>query len=142
MLFHGIFVTGSLPRAQACGNNVCLVIPLVDVQIPKSIALALVAMRVQWREADEHLEECTADLMAVGGVLHLDILSLPAPASKTSTWTLRAVTPDTQVIHRHVTHSRTSHAVTHRHTSHSQASDPHQNIAYSDTQTYKSLTGM
>lgn len=70
------------------------------VQIPKLIALASVAVRVQWREADEYLDECTTNLMAVGGVLHLDILSLPMPATKSKGWTLRAVTPDTQFIHR------------------------------------------
>ena len=114
------FAKGS--GCTGCAACACLVIPLVVVQIPKLIALASVAMRVQWREADEHLEECSVDSMAVGGVLHLDILSLPAPASKTSSWTLRAVTPETQVIHRHVTHSRTLLAVLphtqviHRHT--------------------------
>ena len=70
------------------------------MQLPKLIALASVAVRVQWREADEHLEECTTNLMALGGVLHLDILSLPTPPSKSNGWTLRAVTPDTQFIHR------------------------------------------
>ena len=52
------------------------------MQIPKLIALASVALRVQWREGDQHLDDCTSDLMAVGGVLVLDILSLPMPASK------------------------------------------------------------
>lgn len=88
-----------------CSSPCCLFMPCYAVaamQIPKLIALASVAVRVQWREADEHLEECTANLMAVGGVLHLDILSLPVPASKANGWTLRAVIPDTQVIHRHV----------------------------------------
>ena len=94
-------------QKTAYGDYFPFAIPLVFVQIPKLIALASLAVRVQWRDTDEHLEECTADLMAVGGVLHLDILSLPASASKTSSWTLRAVTPDTQVIHRHVSNSRT-----------------------------------
>ena len=72
------------------------------MQIPKLIALASVALRVQWREADEHLEGCTTNLMAVGGVLHLDVLSLPVPASKANGWTLRTVTPETQIIHRYI----------------------------------------
>lgn len=70
------------------------------MQIPKLIALASVALRVQWRECDEHLHDCATDLMAVGGVLHLDILSLPASANKANGWTLRTVTPDSQIIHR------------------------------------------
>ena len=109
---HTCDTAGVLPKVQACAACACFVTPLGVVQIPKLIALASVAMRVQWREADEHLDECTADSMAIGGVLHLDILSLPAPASKTSSWTLRAVTPDTQVIHRHVTHGKRLPAVT------------------------------
>ncbi|KAL3158441.1 hypothetical protein ABBQ38_010675 [Trebouxia sp. C0009 RCD-2024] len=72
----------------------------ISLEIPKLIALASVAVRVQWRESDEHLEECTTNLMAMGGVLHLDILSLPMPACQSNGWTLRAVTPDTQFIHR------------------------------------------
>lgn len=72
----------------------------ISLEIPKLIALASVAVRVQWREADQDLEECTTNLMAMGGVLHLDILSLPVPASKSNGWTLRASTPDTQFIHR------------------------------------------
>lgn len=113
-------------RVQAFGDDVCLVIALVVVQIPKLIALASVALRVQLREADEHLEGCTADLMAVGGVLHLDILSLPAPASKTSSWTLRAVTPDTQAIHRQVSPQQDIACSHTRDTSHSQAYDAFQ----------------
>ena len=72
----------------------------LTVQIPKLIALASVALRVQWRECDEHLEQCTTDFMAVGGVLHLDILSLPVPSNKANGWTLRPVTNDSLVIHR------------------------------------------
>ena len=74
--------------------------PRLVLQIPKLIALASVALRVQWRECDEHLDDCSTDLMAVGGVLHLDILSLPAPANKGNGWTLRPVTHDSQIIHR------------------------------------------
>ncbi len=74
----------------------------MTVQIPKVIALASVALRVQWRECDEHLEQCTTDFMAVGGVLHLDILSLPVPSNKANGWTLRPVTHDSLVIHRSV----------------------------------------
>lgn len=79
-----------------------ILILLGAVQIPKLIALASVALRVQWREADEHLDDCTTNMMAVGGLLHLDILSLPVPASKANGWTLRAVTPETRVIHRYM----------------------------------------
>ena len=72
----------------------------LTVQIPKLIALASVALRIQWRECDEHLEQCTTDFMAVGGILHLDILSLPVPSNKANGWTLRPVTHDSLVIHR------------------------------------------
>lgn len=92
----------ALQRVHAHDAYVCsLLTAVVVLQIPKLIALASVAVRVQWHEADQHLDECTANMIAVGGVLHLDIFSLPSPASKISSWTLRAVTPDTQVIHRH-----------------------------------------
>lgn len=70
------------------------------VQIPKLIALASVALRVQWRERDEHMEDCTTNLMAVGGVVRLDILTLPTPANKANGWTLRSETLESQVIHR------------------------------------------
>ncbi|KAL0038554.1 hypothetical protein WJX77_010325 [Trebouxia sp. C0004] len=72
----------------------------ISVEIPKLIALASVALRVQWRECDEHLEQCATDFMAVGGVLHLDILSLPVPSNKANGWTLRPFTHDSLVIHR------------------------------------------
>lgn len=72
----------------------------LTVQIPKLLALASVALRVQWRECDEHLEQCSTDFMAVGGVLHLDILSLPVPSNKVNGWTLRPVTHDSLDIHR------------------------------------------
>lgn len=105
----------ALQRVHAHDAYVCSPHSSVVLQIPKLIALASVAVRVQWQEADQHLEECTTNLLAAGGVLHLDILSLPSPASKINSWTLRAVTPDTQVIRRHdtsKTNSWTLHAVT------------------------------
>ncbi|GAX81362.1 hypothetical protein CEUSTIGMA_g8793.t1 [Chlamydomonas eustigma] len=62
------------------------------VDIPKQIALASVAMRVQHRACDEFYRRCTNEYMAVGGVLYADLLTLPPPAKKVKHWTLRQVT--------------------------------------------------
>lgn len=63
------------------------------VEIPKSIALAIVAMRVQHRTGDEFFASCTNQYMAVGGVMYADLLTLPPPARHVKSWTLRQVTP-------------------------------------------------
>ena len=63
------------------------------VDIPKQIALATVSMRVQHRTKDEFFHRCTNALMAVGGVLYVDLLTMPPPAKKVRQWTLRQVTP-------------------------------------------------
>mmetsp|Transcript_31025 Transcript_31025/g.68839 ORF Transcript_31025/g.68839 Transcript_31025/m.68839 type:complete len:672 (-) Transcript_31025:511-2526(-) len=63
------------------------------VEIPKQIALAPIAMRVQHRKGDEFFARCTNEFMAVGGVLYVDLLSLPPPSKKVKQWVLRQVTP-------------------------------------------------
>ena len=65
----------------------------MTVEIPKQIALANIAMRVQLRVQDEYFERCSCEYMAVGGVLYVDLLALPPPAKKVKGWTLRQVTP-------------------------------------------------
>lgn len=60
---------------------------------------------MQWRQTDEHFEECSQDQLAVGGVLLVDILSLPTPASKAKLWTLHQVTSHSEAIHRYITPS-------------------------------------
>lgn len=54
------------------------------VDVPKAIALANIAMRVQRRTADEFFERASNEYMAVGGVLYPDLLALPPPAKKVS----------------------------------------------------------
>ncbi|EFJ46480.1 hypothetical protein VOLCADRAFT_92992 [Volvox carteri f. nagariensis] len=67
----------------------------VTLDIPKQIALANVALRVQHRSgpaADEFFWRCGNQWMAVGGVLVVDLLALPPGAKKVRGWTLRQVT--------------------------------------------------
>ncbi|GIL57326.1 hypothetical protein Vafri_12587 [Volvox africanus] len=67
----------------------------VTLDIPKQIALANVALRVQHRSgpaSDEFFWRCGNQWMAVGGVLVVDLLSLPPGAKKVRGWTLRQVT--------------------------------------------------
>ncbi|KAF5835664.1 hypothetical protein DUNSADRAFT_7024 [Dunaliella salina] len=63
------------------------------VEIPKQITLANLAMRVYHRAKDEFFTACTNELMAVGGVLYVDLLALPPPSKPVNTWVLRQVTP-------------------------------------------------
>ncbi|KAG2486777.1 hypothetical protein HYH03_014576 [Edaphochlamys debaryana] len=68
----------------------------VTLDIPKQIALANVALRVQHRSgpgSDETFTRCANHWMAVGGVLSVDLLALPPGAKKVRGWTLRQVTP-------------------------------------------------
>jgi cancer susceptibility candidate protein 1 len=50
-------------------------------------------MRAQHRTRDEFFHRCTNALMAVGGVLYIDLLTLPPQAKKVKHWVLRQVTP-------------------------------------------------
>lgn len=61
------------------------------VEIPKQIALASVAMRVQHRTGDEFFSRCSNKYMALGGVLYADLLTLPPPAKKVKQWVIRQV---------------------------------------------------
>ncbi|GLC60963.1 hypothetical protein PLESTB_001700500 [Pleodorina starrii] len=68
----------------------------VTLDIPKQIALANVALRVQHRSgpsSDEFFGRAGNHWMAVGGVLVVDLLALPPGAKKVRGWTLRQVTP-------------------------------------------------
>ncbi len=61
----------------------------VTLDIPKQIALANIALRVQHRSgpaADEYFLRCTNHWMAVGGVLVVDLLALPPGAKKVGGW--------------------------------------------------------
>ncbi|KAG2448008.1 hypothetical protein HYH02_007036 [Chlamydomonas schloesseri] len=68
----------------------------VSLEIPKQIALANVALRVQQRSGpgvDEFFSRCANAWMAVGGLLTVDLLAMPPGAKKVRGWTLRQVTP-------------------------------------------------
>ena len=67
------------------------------VDVPKQIALANVALRFAHRELDGFFNDCSNDLMAVGGVAYADLLALPPPAKKTKQWTLRLASSSTTV---------------------------------------------
>lgn len=65
----------------------------VTVEIPKPVALASLAVRVQQRAYDERYGCCTNAFMALGGVLQLDLLALPGEARMGNHWTVRQVGP-------------------------------------------------
>nr|ACN22074.1 inner dynein arm I1 intermediate chain IC97 [Chlamydomonas reinhardtii]ACN22075.1 inner dynein arm I1 intermediate chain IC97 [Chlamydomonas reinhardtii] len=68
----------------------------VTLEIPKQIALANIALRVQQRSGpgvDEYFSRCANAWMAVGGLLAVDLLAMPPGAKKVRGWTLRQVTP-------------------------------------------------
>ena len=62
-----------------------------QLDIPKQIALAPVAVRVQVLDsADEHFAECTNEWYAVGDVINVDLLTLPPTAKATANgWVMR-----------------------------------------------------
>eukprot|EP01025_Chloroclados_australasicus_P048800 TRINITY_DN5539_c0_g2_i4.p1 TRINITY_DN5539_c0_g2~~TRINITY_DN5539_c0_g2_i4.p1 ORF type:complete len:701 (-),score=83.62 TRINITY_DN5539_c0_g2_i4:171-2273(-) len=61
-------------------------------EISKQIALASVALRLQYRNYDEYFDKCTNQFMAVGGVFYVDLLTLPPSCQQMGDWTLRSVT--------------------------------------------------
>lgn len=65
----------------------------LTIDIPKQIALASIAVRVQRRSFDELFHLCQNEYMSVGGVFYVDLLTLPPPARRVKSWVLRQITP-------------------------------------------------
>eukprot|EP00854_Cymbomonas_tetramitiformis_P002327 gene2327-3052_t len=62
-------------------------------ELPKSLALASIAVRMLHVYYDELTARAQNEFMAVGGVFAVDLLALPPPPKKVKAWTLRQVTP-------------------------------------------------
>ena len=63
------------------------------VELPKPLVLAPVALRFRRTTADPFTAQAVDEHMAVGPVLHVDLLSLPAPPRRVKGWTMRVITP-------------------------------------------------
>jgi len=65
----------------------------LTAELPKSLALASIAVRLVHRTYDNFTEHTKNEFMAVGGVFTVDLLALPPPPKKVKGWTLRTLTP-------------------------------------------------
>ncbi|KAK9828512.1 hypothetical protein WJX72_000473 [[Myrmecia] bisecta] len=65
----------------------------VALDIPKMLALASIAIRVQQRAFDEFAGKCANGYMAVGGTFAVELCALPPGGKPVQSWTLRQVTP-------------------------------------------------
>mmetsp|Transcript_331 Transcript_331/g.1000 ORF Transcript_331/g.1000 Transcript_331/m.1000 type:complete len:429 (-) Transcript_331:222-1508(-) len=72
----------------------------LHLEIPKTITLAPVALRVQSSPYDDLFFESTNEFAAVGGVLAVDLLALPPPCKNVKNWILRQVTPLSRAVQR------------------------------------------
>eukprot|EP00218_Dolichomastix_sp_CCMP3274_P016149 CAMPEP_0170133928 /NCGR_PEP_ID=MMETSP0033_2-20121228/1611_1 /TAXON_ID=195969 /ORGANISM="Dolichomastix tenuilepis, Strain CCMP3274" /LENGTH=645 /DNA_ID=CAMNT_0010369463 /DNA_START=48 /DNA_END=1981 /DNA_ORIENTATION=+ len=62
-------------------------------ELPKSLALASIAVRLTHVDFDEFSDKCTNEYKAFGGVFTVDLLALPPAAKRVKGWTLRLITP-------------------------------------------------
>lgn len=65
----------------------------IVAELPKSVALATIAVRMIHRAYCNFHDRCKNELMAVGGVFSVDLLTLPALPAVVKGWTLRTMTP-------------------------------------------------
>jgi len=65
----------------------------IVAELPKSVALATIAVRLTHRTYCNFHYRCRNELMSVGGVFCVDLLTLPALPKVAKGWTLRTVTP-------------------------------------------------
>ena len=70
------------------------------MQIPKSLALTSLAIRVLWTDTIDPTMQTSTDSMAIGGLFTLEILGLPPAAAMVKDWTLRHVTAQSQKLTR------------------------------------------
>ncbi|MEW5320511.1 MAG: hypothetical protein WDW38_011579 [Sanguina aurantia] len=70
------------------------------IDIPKTIGVANIAIRVEHRNHNEFERLSSNELMPVGGILYVDLLALPPPAKKIKAWVLRQVTPLSHAVSR------------------------------------------
>uniref|UniRef100_A0A6T7W6T2 IC97/Casc1 N-terminal domain-containing protein n=1 Tax=Pyramimonas obovata TaxID=1411642 RepID=A0A6T7W6T2_9CHLO len=64
-----------------------------QVELPKSLLLASIAVRLLHMHYDSFTPKAKNEYMAVGGVFTVDLLSLPPLPKKVKGWTIRQVTP-------------------------------------------------
>mmetsp|Transcript_24916 Transcript_24916/g.41043 ORF Transcript_24916/g.41043 Transcript_24916/m.41043 type:complete len:634 (-) Transcript_24916:150-2051(-) len=72
----------------------------LTVDIPKTLALASIAIRTWHSSYDNFSYDHPNPLAPLGPVLSVELLSLPPAARKVKTWTLRHVTPLAQTVQR------------------------------------------
>lgn len=65
----------------------------ISIDIPKTLALSSVAVRLIHYRYDNMSIGHSGEYFSSGGVMHLDLLTLPPPPKKVKGWTLRQVTP-------------------------------------------------
>jgi cancer susceptibility candidate protein 1 len=65
----------------------------IVAELPKSVALATIAARMTHRTYCNFHDRCKNELMSVGGVFSVDLLTLPALPNVVKGWTLRTMTP-------------------------------------------------
>ena len=65
----------------------------IIAELPKSLALATIAVRLMHRTYCNFHDRCKNELMSVGGVFSVDLLTLPALPAVVKGWTLRTMTP-------------------------------------------------
>uniref|UniRef100_A0A061S3N2 Cancer susceptibility candidate protein 1 n=1 Tax=Tetraselmis sp. GSL018 TaxID=582737 RepID=A0A061S3N2_9CHLO len=70
------------------------------LEMPKTITLQSVALRIQRRPYDDLFAECTNEFAAVGGLLVVDLLALPPPCKVVKGWILRQVTHISKAVQR------------------------------------------
>lgn len=75
-------------------------VPELDivVELPKAIAVATIAVRMVHRNYCSFQHRCKNELMSVGGVFSVDLLTLPSLPNMAKGWTLRTMTPLAQDI--------------------------------------------
>ena len=78
---------------------------LISTELPKSLALASIAIRAMHFTVDtlstgKPPAAGFTSFMALGGVLSLELLTLPPPTKKVKGWTLRQVTALCTTVHR------------------------------------------
>lgn len=72
----------------------------VIVELPRSIALASVAVRLLYVAHNHHNDDCTKELRGLGGELTIDLLALPPSPKHSRGWTMRQVTALVDSVYR------------------------------------------
>jgi len=70
----------------------------VSVELPKALSLASIAVRVMQYANDMVTGTASTGWMTLGGVIELELLTLPPPSKKIKGWTMRQVTEMTESV--------------------------------------------